>query len=225
MTLSLSEAIDQVNSIFATYDSASTSATAGVVGDDWKAGKVYEAWVLAWLLEQMATVEGFEVVLVGGTKVCLKSSAGPINEKYPHFRLTRPGDLPYDVWTDVEFSTLSYTLSGSAGSPKSAHRHELDVVMVVGDITGYPGPTDVVLGIECKNTGFQKSMARAALGVRRELSFLAKDKPTVFTSWPQAVVPADPASVLLVCSTDPTVANYNAAGDTFGVAFLHLPMP
>lgn len=223
MSLSLEEAIDRVNGIFALYDSASTGVA--LVGEDWKAGKVYEAWILTLVLNKIEQIEGFKVVLRGGTKVRLKSSPGPINASYPHFTLSRRGRPRLDVWTDVEFATLSFSRSGRSGKPGQAHRHELDIVIVKDGISGYPSHEDVVVGVECKNTGFEKSMARAILGVRRELSLLSGDEPTPFTSWPTAAVPADPPSVLLVYSTDINVVGYNEAGLTFGVEFHYEPLP
>lgn len=223
MNLKLSEVILKVNSIFEKYDSATEQSA--LVGEEWKAGKVYEAWVLAVLLEKLQEEEGFEVQLVGGTKVHLKSSPGPINPKYPFFRLTHPGGLSYDMWTDVEFATMSYAWSGNSGTPQRTHRHELDLLVVTGGVMGYPSHADVIIGVECKNTGFSKGMARAALGVRRELSLLSSAEPTSFVSWPRSSVPASPPSVLLVCSTDSTITDFNSAGTLYGVDFCHLPMP
>lgn len=223
MNLSLDSAIAKVNGIFATYNAAGTASN--LVGQEWKAGKVYEAWVLTLVLDRLEQIESFDVILVGGTKVHLKSSPGPINLKYPHFRLTKNGGPTYDLWTDVEFATLSYAMSGATGKPSQAHRHELDIVMVHGGVSGYPAHDKVVLGIECKNTGFEKVMARAALGVRRELGLLRSPLPTGFKSWPRATVPAKPPSVLMVCSTDASVEGYNEAGSKYGVDFKYEPMP
>lgn len=224
MSLTLDEAVAKVNQIFETYGSA-TGGT-NLVGEEWKAGKVYEAWILSVLLERLHLIEGFNVALVGGSKVHLKSSPGPINTNYAHFVLSRPGSQSLAVWTDVEFSTLSFHLQGLPGPPGKAHRHELDVVVVPVDTTGYPNPTEIVVGVECKNTGFKKHMARAILGVRRELSMLrSEEHPTPFVTWPRSGVPADPPSVVMVFSTDPAVDEYNAAGVVFGVDFCHEAMP
>jgi hypothetical protein len=120
---------------------------------------------------------------------------------------------------------MSYHISGSSGLPGQAHRHELDVLIVKGGVASYPAHTDIVLGVECKNTGFKKGMARAALGLRRELSLLTTDKPTPFISWPRLSVPADTPSVLMAFSTDPTATSFNDAGGVFGVDFCYEPMP
>ncbi|MFH7322262.1 hypothetical protein [Aeromicrobium sp. JJY06] len=223
MSLTLDEVINKVNGIFAAYDLA--SAAEDLVGNDWKAGKVYEAWILTLVLDRLEQIEGFKVALTGGTKVHLKSSPGPINTGYPHFTLSRPGGPDYRVWTDVEFATLSFSRSGKLGKPGQAHRHELDIVIVQDGVDGYPSHDDVVIGVECKNTGFKKSMARAVLGVRRELSLLRNPAATPFNSWPATAVPAEPPSVLLVYSTDPNVNTYNEAGSMFGVEFHFEPLP
>ena len=221
MSLSLQEAQAKVDAIFAGY--ASARPRTSLLSPALTTGKMYEAWVLGLLLQRLEAVEGFTVQLIGSSKVHLKSSPGPINLLYPHFELRRDGDV-LEVWTDVEFKTLSYTLSGAAGAPMSAHRHELDLVIVPRGCSGYPGPKQILLGVECKNTPFTKAMARAALGVRRELSLLRGQCPTAFRKWPERSVPADPPSVLMVFSTDSKVTDYHPAGSVFGVNFVHEPM-
>lgn len=67
-------------------------------------------------------------------------------------------------------------------------------------------------------------MMRAAFGVRHELSYLREPRPTSFSMWPRRDVAADPASVFAVYSTDPIVAEYDKAGQVFGVDFIHEPM-
>lgn len=226
MSLTLAEAIAKVNRVFAAY--GTTSSSGSLVPAGWLEGKVYEAWVLTIVLERLRAIEGFKVTLVGGSKVHLKSSGGPINFDYPRFVLTRPGTPALEVWTDVEFSSMSFAMAqsnGVAGShPGKPHKHELDIVVVPAGTSGYPAFEEIVIGVECKNTAFHKSMARAALGVRRELSLLHRDTPTYFAAWPRSVVPARPASILLVFATDPAVTDYNDAGGFYGVDFLHEPM-
>lgn len=62
-------------------------------------------------------------------------------------------------------------------------------------------------------------MARAALGVRRELSYLTDDVGALFASWPSSEVPANHRSVLMVFSTHPAVADYDEVGQVFGANF------
>jgi hypothetical protein len=222
MSLSLADAKTKVDAILAKYAAVSTPTS--VVAPSLTSGKMYEAWVLAIVLERLEVVEGFTVQLVGSSKVHLKSSPGPINRSYPRFELLQGGVPVFEVWTDVEFTTLSYAVSHSSGKPSPAHRHELDLVVVPVGIHGYPPHDQIAIGVECKNTPFSKAMARAALGVRRELSLLSGPMATPFSAWPASHVPANPPSVLLVYSTHPAVEDYNAAGSIFGVRFVEEPM-
>ncbi|MFC8190366.1 hypothetical protein ACFUMH_01750 [Cellulomonas sp. NPDC057328] len=222
MSLTLAEAKKRIDRILSTYAASTTSVS--LLSDSLTAGKVYEAWVLSVVLERLRDDEGYNVQLVNGTQVHLKSSPGPINASYPHFLLRAPGRSSLDVWTDVEFATLSHKRRGEPGPPSSAFRHELDICVVPRGTSGYPSHDAVLLGVECKNTSFEKVMARAALGVRRELSLLCHPRATHFDRWPRALVPADPPSVLMVYATDPKVTTYQEAGEVFGVGFYHEPM-
>jgi hypothetical protein len=222
MSLTLAEAKKRVDSIFAKY--AAIAPSTSLIAPSLTAGKMYEAWILGLVLERLEMSEGYTVRLVGGSKVHLKSSAGPINRGYPRFELLKGGIPVFEAWTDIEFATLSYSMTHSSGKPGVAHRHELDVVVVPHGTTGYPEHREVVLALECKNTPFTKAMARAALGVRRELSVLRTLRPTPFLNWPASAVPAYPASVLMVYSTDASVLAYSAAGAAFGVQFHHEQM-
>ena len=123
MSLSLADAKTKVDAILAKYAAVATPTS--VIAPSLTPGKMYEAWVLAVVLERLEVVEGFTVQLVGSSKVHLKSSPGPINRHYPRFELLRGGVPVFEVWTDVEFATLSYALSHGSGKPSPAHRHEL----------------------------------------------------------------------------------------------------
>lgn len=220
--MTLAQAKTKIDSIFAQY--ASIANPASLIAPSFTAGKMYEAWVLGHMLQRLELDEGYVVRLAGGSKVHLKSSPGPINRNYPRFELLTGSQPRLEVWTDVEFATLSYQLSGDLGAPGPAHRHELDVVVVPYGTSGYPTHDEILVGIECKNTTFDKSISRAALGVRRELSYLSRPTVTGFSIWPIATVPAEPPSVLMVYSTDPGVLAYNASGKTFGVIYVHEDM-
>lgn len=223
MSLSLEDAKKQIDLILAQYASASAGWTGSLLTNTLTSGKVYEAWVLSLVLEKLHTIEDYEITLVGGTYVTLKSSGGPINRRYPHFRLSRSGEQDLEVWTDIQFLTLSYARRAKYGTPGvgPGDHHELDIVAVPAGTSGRPGHDKIVIGVECKNTGFEKYMMRAALGVRRELSLLSPEIPTRFRYWPHPWVPANPPSMLMVYSTDSSVTQYAAAGDVFGVDFLH----
>ena len=160
-----------------------------------QAGKVYELWILCRLLETLDRKEQFDVELVGGEQLTLRSSPGGIKEKFPHFELHREGER-FDVWTDIEFLTLSHARRGSMAEQYGDY-HELDIAIVEHGSRGRPRHDRVVLGVECKDRSFGKDLLRGVLGVRRELSLLALPERTRFRSWPRRTVPARSTLLLL----------------------------
>lgn len=200
-------------------------AAPSVVPPALTAGKLYEAWVVCSVLERLRVDEGYSIVLRRATNVTLKSAPGPINRTYPYFELTASGSPSLEVWTDIEFMALSHAQRAGFGPPLPGDYHELDVVVVEAGTDGRPTHAQILLGVECKNTGYSKEMLRGILGVRRELSLLVDPVATGFRTWPRAVVPANPPSCLLVYSTDPGVAAYAAPGGVFGIDFIHEPLP
>ena len=223
MPLSLDEAKVRINSILANYQIASVNP-ATVLAGKLISGKVYEAWVLSIVLERLRLEEWYDVTLIGSDYVRLRSSPGLINRRYMHFVLSKSASPTLEVWTDIQFLTLGRSLRSPTAPIGPGDHHELDIVIVPAGTTGRPRHDQVRLGVECKNTGFEKYMMRAALGVRRELSYLDSANRTSFSSWPRSTVPAKPPSVLMVYSTDPKVAQYDEAGQVFGIDFIHDPM-
>jgi hypothetical protein len=209
-----------VDALFATYARVGPSSGSSVVDPRLLKGKLYEAWILADVLERLRAWEGYTVTLIsGGSKLYLRSNGGRIDPAYPHFALTGGYGPDLDVWTDITFNTLGHQLRGGLTTSR-ADFHELDVVAVRAGTTGRPGPRQLLIGVECKATSFQKHMYRAMLGVRRELSyFYSRGSRTGFYAWPAPRVNARPASALLVYSTSALALEYRAGGSTFGVDF------
>jgi len=195
----------------------------GLVPKAFTAGKLYEAYVLALICQKLRNVEGCGLTLIGSTKVALKSSPGPINTSYPHIKVERNGQHFANIWTDVEFTSLSAVHSGKSPLTLGDY-HEIDIAVVAPSASSRPHPNEVFLAVECKNTGYQKSLLRETLGVRRELSMLQDPHPTAFTTWPSAVVPAVPPSCIAVYSSDPAVLSYAGPGSFFGISFYHEPL-
>lgn len=213
----------ELSSIFGVYLGASATVTQGLVPESVSQGKLYEAYVLAQVVQHLAMDEGFSLVLVGGTKIRLKSSPGPINRNYPRIELRRSGSLVAELWTDVEFLALSYVLRGSGPVTKGDY-HELDILIVDAGVSGRPTTDKIWLGVECKNTGYEKGLLKEILGIRRELSLLQSNQTTKFANWPRSTVPAMPPVCLVVYSTDINVGQYGAPGDVFGIDFIHYLM-
>src|SRR5207248_2691578 len=126
---------------------------------------------------------------------------------------------------DVEFVAMSYARRAQGASLSRGDYHELDIVVVPAGIGGRPAHDELWLGVECKNTGYTKDLLRSILGVRRELSLLSHPRATRFSTWPRTAVPADPASCLLVYSSDAAVSSFADPGEVFGIDFVHLPLP
>lgn len=229
MPLALNQAKAKIDAIFDGYRQAPAGPGASVLPAKLSAGKVYEAWVLAEVIAKLRAQEGYTAVLHGAASVRLKSSPGPINRAYAYLLLDNSSGQQLELWTDIEFVTLSYDLRRRAGGivlPGRGDYHELDIVAVAPGTTGRPAHGDVVLGIECKATPYTKALLRAILGVRRELSLLlGVGQATRFTSWPSPTVRADPNSCLMTYSTDGGVNALDSAGEVFSIDFVHLGPP
>jgi hypothetical protein len=203
---------------------ATKGQVAALIPKAFTAGKLYEAYVLGLVCNELASREGCKLVLHGGaTKIALKSSPGPINPTYPHIEVTKNGVHIANIWTDVEFTSMSAQKSGKM-SMSYGDFHEMDIAVVLPNCSPRPFPSEILLAVECKNTGYQKSLLREILGIRRELSLLTGSKPTAFSAWPRDHVPADPSSCIAVYSTDPAVLNYGSPGQFFGIDFFYEPL-
>jgi hypothetical protein len=203
------------------YATASSSRAFGLVPQSLTSGKLYEAHVLSIVIEKFATKEGFHIMLFNSNFIPLNSAPGPINRSYPYFQLCHRGRVDAELWTDVEFTSLSYDQRGAATPVQRGDYHELDIVVADPGVNGRPRHSQIWLGVECKNTGYTKGLLKEILGIRRELSLLQNPRSTRFSQWPRAQVPAEPNSCLMVFSTDPGVSNYTGPGDVFGIDFHH----
>jgi hypothetical protein len=221
--MTVAEIQAEIGSIFSTHLGATQAVSQTLVPSTVTSGKLYEAYVLSVLIERLAIDEGFSFVLVNGTNIKFKSSPGPINRNYPCIEMRKNNSLVAELWTDVEFLSLSFS-NRQAVATTNGDYHELDIVVVPPGLSGRPRHDEVWLGVECKNTTYGKSLLKEILGVRRELSYLSPNMPTNFTVWPRSYVPASPASCLLVYANDSKVLNYSAPGSVFGIDFFHEPM-
>jgi hypothetical protein len=213
----------RIDAIMRGYERAAEMVHVNVFAAKVSAGKVYEAWVLCEILTRLRIDEGCSIGLRGPATLSLKSSPGPINRAYSYFEVATGREV-LEVWTDVEFLTMSHASRGATWRSRGDF-HELDIVAVPEGADRYPAHDQIRIGVECKHTRYRKELLRAILGVRRELSWLVADQPTRFVTWPAAAVPASPPSCLLVYCSDPGIAKYDTPGETFGIAFNHHPLP
>ena len=220
--MNLNEARSRIERAFRSLTTAQDSSSySTLLPASLTSGKLYEAFILGKVAEKLVTVEGYSLTLINSNHIALKSSPGPVNRQYPRIDVVDGGRTVAELWTDVEFLSLSYDRDRSFGPPSRGDFHELDLLVVDPGISGYPRHSQIWLGIECKNTGYSKGLLREILGVRRELSLLDNQRGTRFRSWPRQRVPANPPSCLVVYTTDSRVNHYASPGETFGIDFVH----
>ena len=203
------------------FATASSPQAYKLVPQSLTSGKLYEAHVLSIIIEQLSTQEQLDISLINSSFLPLKSSHGPINRSYPHFQLRRGTELIAEIWTDIEFTSLSHAQRGAPSPTQRGDFHELDIVITEPGANDRPRHSQLWLGVECKNTGYTKGLLKEILGIRRELSLLQAPQVTHFSRWPRTHVPADPPSCLMVYSTDATVSEYSTPGTVFGIDFVH----
>ena len=183
-------------------------------------GKLYEAYVLALVSRELVNSEGYQLRLINSEFLPLQSTPLPIDRRRPRVELHTSGGCVAEMWTDIEFLSLSYSMR-SGGPPERGEYHELDIAVVQPGLNGRPPHDTIWLAVECKNTGYHKGLLKEILGIRRELSLLQDPQKTRFRKWPRGTVPAKPASCLVVYSTDAGVLQYARPGEVFGIDFRH----
>ncbi|WP_143092691.1 hypothetical protein [Arsenicibacter rosenii] len=185
-------------------------------------GKLYEAHVLATIIENLVTQEGLQVTLIGGSILTLRQKGGQINRVYPYFEVRNGGVLFGELFTDTYFATISYQMRGAPLRKTNGDYHELDIALLQPNLTGYPQHTDVMLAVECKNTSIKKSIIRELLGFRRELAFYtAAMQRTHFTTYPTNQTMSNPNSVHMLYCSDIRINRYTANCLQFGILLQH----
>lgn len=188
-------------------------------------GKLYEAEVLATMIENLVTLEGLQVTLKGRGKLVLKQKGGPVNRSFPYFQVWKKGQLFGELFTDVYFNTLSSSRRPGVGTQHGDY-HELDIALLLPNISHQPEPEEIMIAVECKNTAVRKSLVRELLGFRRELSFIPGHPiATAFSSWPATQINADPPSVhMLYINSNHNLSHYTANCQFFGILLIYHPM-
>ena len=179
-------------------------------------GKLYELFVLSELLLDLSKT-GYTFLFSSNT-INFKTSGGPIKLGDFHVKVINSKNKTIGlIYTDVEVRTLGWKL-GSVSD--LSQYHEIDVVVVKPNTTGYPEPTQLLLGIECKATAkFLKSHVREALGRRRELSMYNGPFPVLLH--PLVSVMANPPSEYWLCFIDPAGKKYIQSPAVFSVDLKH----
>lgn len=140
-------------------------------------------------------------------------------KKFSHFDLFDDAGKPMgEVWTSVEFESLSWYRNGGApGRAPRAARHELDVCVLESGACERPAHSQIYAGISCKDVRTStKENVREALGLRRETAFLRDAQPSL-APWLVPLVPAKPSAPILLVSSDVGVRRYSSPVDAVGV--------
>lgn len=223
-TVEINKTKRKITAILNKYAKVSPSRSRGLISISDLIGKLYEASVLAEIIEKLVTEEKLRVTLVGNGYLKFKQKGGPINRSYPYFQIWRDGKLIAELFMDIYFSTLSSKKRIGQGSNRGDY-HELDLAVLLPDIQNRPNPEEILIAIECKNTTLEKSTIRELLGFRRELSYLHDSIPTVFLNWPAAVINAYPPSIHMLYTTNgPILPHYRDNCDVFGIKLIHHPL-
>lgn len=211
----------QISAILSSHGRMSTATALSLlpVAASHIEGKLYEAHVLAHIIEQLVTVEGCIITFISGSRPMFKQKGGDINLHYPHFDVVdKAGNSIGKLLTDIYFHTLSYQKRTYSFRRKGDY-HELDIVLVKDGITsGKPLPDEIRIAVECKNTKLHKHIIRELLGFRRELSYVVTTgtNPTGFSAWPAKDIAANPASVHLFFTTHPRITDFEENCRFFG---------
>lgn len=223
-----SEAVRRLREILGRYSSARPADVGNSVPASLGAGKPYELYCLATLLEHMVVHEGLQYQFVHSGGLQFRLKGGPRSPDYAHIHaFDRNGDYFGTLWTDVTFAGLSahehvcaYSLS-----PGFGRVHELDICLVrTRQDFSHICHHEILVGVECKDRDFTNALLKEALGVRREMTLLrhGQAQATGLAQPDRAYVPADPPSWLYVFSSTTTIERYNAPGSFYGIHFSHV---
>ncbi|WP_175846014.1 hypothetical protein [Burkholderia arboris] len=178
--------------------------------------KLYEIVVLAEVLD---AYPGSVSTNSPGIAAKFKLAGAPAKAnkgKFTFFELSRGSTAEGEVWLSVEVSTLSHHRAGGTDDSLSS-RHEIDVgVFVPLPTDSYPSFTQLIAGFSCKHMSASKAHVRELLGLRRETAFLSDSVPSRAPWLVAGGLPANPASPLILISSDAGVLEYARPIDELG---------
>lgn len=225
-TAQIDQIKDDISAVLHTHANVLPTRSRGLLNITDLTGKLYEASVLAEVIERLVTEENLTVTLAGsGRYLHLKQKGGPINRDYPYFEISQGGRPFAELFTDIYFTTISRSRRANIQVKQRGDFHELDIAVIATDVQVRPEPEEILIAIECKNTTLEKSTIRELLGFRRELSFIGYAEPTFFTNWPVPAINAYPPSVHMLYTTHGSVlTHYKENCETFGIKLIHHPL-
>lgn len=222
-TAQINQIKNDISAALHAHANVSPSRSIGLLNISDLTGKLYEASVLAEVIERLVTEENLTVTLAGtGRYLKLKQKGGPINRNYPYFEISQGGQPFAELFTDIYFSTISKARRANTLVRQRGDFHELDIAVIARNARVTPEPGQILIAIECKNTTLEKSTIRELLGFRRELSLLSTPESTLFTNWPAATITANPPSVHMLYTTHGSILSYYRENcEVFGIKLVH----
>jgi len=145
---------------------------------------------------------------------------------HSYFELSASGVVEHEAWISVEVTTLGWEISGKPLPLPQAAKHEIDVGIfsVLSSTAHYPSYLQLRAGYSCKHRAVSKENVRETLGLRRETAYL--DSPNWSdVEWIYQLVPARPASPIILASSSANVLSYAPPLAEFGVYMQHIPFP
>ena len=188
-------------------------------------GKAYELQVLTHLLRRLRTKHGYKLSCHPKANTHLTFGGAPCrpNAKGHDCISIDNGVVSYEFWVSVQFTTLSYELGNTGAAPDCSDMHEIDIGLyepLLG--SGIPSYKRLVFAASCKAGTWHKVHAREALGLRRELGFLAAPAPSR-APWFDPFVPSDPPIPLALYSADLNSINYQGSLALLGLRLVYHP--
>ncbi|MCW6037453.1 hypothetical protein K4A83_14395 [Spirulina subsalsa FACHB-351] len=186
--------------------------------------KAYElSCVIQTVQELKAQDPSRSFVLVGGSSLTFRNKGGPIQRStWPYVEVRTQGHAVAELWVDIEFTALSaWKQNKNISYPTYGLAHELDILLVKPKSSDRPTPDQIYLGIEAKHREFSKALLKELLGVRREMCYKSKGK-NLFAWWqPIGILPASPASGLVLFCSGANVPNYTDPATFWGLCMVH----
>jgi hypothetical protein len=186
--------------------------------------KAYElSCVIQTVKELKAQDPSRSFVLVGGSSLTFRNKGGPIQRgAWPYVELRSNGLAVAELWVDIEFTALSaWKQNKSMSYPTYGLAHELDILLVKPKVSGRPTPQEIYVGVEAKHREFSKALLKELLGVRREMCYRSFDRNNRFAWWePKGIIPARPASGLVLFCSGASVSNYTDPAAFWGLSMV-----
>ncbi|NIK33680.1 hypothetical protein FHY15_002842 [Xanthomonas arboricola] len=174
-------------------------------------GKAYELRVLKRVLDLMCA-DGYTLYCQQKKTDVLTFGGSPCRPNLPQHDWigARKGADEFQVWVSVQFCTLSHSLRSPPAAVQQSDRHEIDVgVYRVLQGTSYPTLSQIVFAASCKTGRWSKAYIREALGLRRELGYLAKPSQSR-ALWYKSKVQSRPAIPLAFFSSNLSCRAYKS---------------